>query len=98
MTHKRRMSALDQVVLPETRRLPKSARSLTPITVELCPIRRPKVRHRSYLLAGRVARINEFGFVRAIPHVKGSKVSSEITYLSADDERIRLSLRLISPR
>jgi len=86
MTHKRRMSASDQVVLPESAPASKSATFTTPYG-RLCPIETAEGPNIGLIVSLAVyARINEFGFVEtAIPHLK-FEGSSEITYLSADDE------------
>jgi len=92
MTHKRRMSALGPGGLTRERAGFEVRDVHYTHYGRLCPIETPEGPNIGLISSLAVyARINEFGFVET-PYriVKNGKVSSEITYLSADDEEDKI--------
>ncbi|HWF44851.1 MAG TPA: DNA-directed RNA polymerase subunit beta [Candidatus Kapabacteria bacterium] len=99
MTHKRRMSALGPGGLTRERAGFEVRDVHYTHYGRLCPIETPEGPNIGLISSLAVfARINEFGFLET-PYrvVKNSKVSGEITYLTADDEEDKIIAQANQP-
>jgi DNA-directed RNA polymerase subunit beta len=99
MTHKRRMSALGPGGLTRERAGFEVRDVHYTHYGRLCPIETPEGPNIGLISSLAVfAQINEYGFIET-PYrvVKNGKVTSEIVYLSADDEKVRIIAQANQP-